>query len=100
MYQESNLIVLLSLTSSLTNDIIKQHQIIINSTPLGTFPKIEECPNIPYKALTSKHILFDLIYNPEETKFLKLGKQQKATTINGLKMLKFQAEKAWAIWDL
>ena len=85
---------------SLTNEIIKEHQIIINSTPLGTFPNIEDCPNIPYEALTNNHILFDLIYNPEETKFLKLGKQQKATTINGLKMLKLQAEKAWSIWDL
>ena len=84
----------------LTDEIIKEHQIIINSTPLGTFPNIEDCPNIPYKALTNNHILFDLIYNPEETKFLKLGKQQKATTINGLNMLKLQAEKAWSIWDL
>ena len=85
---------------SLTDEIIEEHQIIINSTPLGTFPNIEDCPNIPYKALTNNHILFDLIYNPEETKFLKLGKQQKATTINGLNMLKLQAEKAWTIWDL
>ncbi|CAH8294667.1 shikimate dehydrogenase [Mariniflexile fucanivorans] len=85
---------------SITETDVKNHQIIINSTPLGTFPNIEECPNIPYTAITSNHILFDLIYNPEETKFLRLGKAQGATTINGLNMLKLQAEKAWAIWKL
>lgn len=85
---------------SLTKDIIKNHQIIVNSTPLGTFPNIENCPNIPYNAITNDHILFDLIYNPEETKFLKLGKVQQAITINGLNMLKLQAEKAWSIWNL
>jgi shikimate dehydrogenase len=84
----------------LTDAIIKNHQIIINCTPLGTFPNIENCPNIPYTGITDKHILFDLIYNPEETKFLKLGKQHKALTINGLNMLKLQAEKAWSIWNL
>jgi shikimate dehydrogenase len=85
---------------TLTEDIIKQHPIIINCTPLGTFPNIEECPEIPYLGISKKHILFDLIYNPEETKFLRLGKQQQATTINGLKMLEFQAEKSWSIWKL
>jgi shikimate dehydrogenase len=86
--------------NTLTESIIKEHQIIINSTPLGTFPNIDDCPNIPYNAITNLHILFDLIYNPEETKFLKLGKKQQATTINGLNMLKLQAEKAWSIWNL
>ena len=85
---------------TLTTKIIKQHQLIINCTPLGTFPNIDNCPDIPYTAITKEHILYDLIYNPEETKFLKLGKQQQATTINGLNMLKFQAEKAWSIWNL
>ena len=85
---------------SLTEKIIKEHQIIVNSTPLGTFPNIEDCPDIPYSAITSNHILFDLIYNPEETKFLRLGKQQQALPINGLNMLKLQAEKAWSIWNL
>ena len=88
-------------TYNTLNDIdIKNHQIIINCTPLGTFPNINDCPNIPYHAITNNHILFDLIYNPEETTFLKLGKQNQATTINGLNMLKLQAEKAWSIWDL
>lgn len=85
---------------SLTDEIIKQHQIIINCTPIGTFPNVEACPNIPFGAINSKHILFDLIYNPEETTFLKFGKDHGATILNGLKMLELQAEKAWSIWDL
>lgn len=85
---------------SLTKEDIKNNQIIVNSTPLGTFPNVEDCVNIPYNAITNKHILFDLIYNPEETKFLRLGKAQQAKTINGLNMLKLQAEKAWSIWKL
>jgi len=84
----------------LNEAIISNYQIIVNCTPLGTFPNIEESPNIPYEGITEKHILFDLIYNPKETKFLYLGKQNRATTINGLNMLKLQAEKAWAIWNL
>jgi len=85
---------------SLTESIITEYQIIINCTPLGTYPNIENCPNIPYKAITNNHILFDLIYNPEETKFLELGEKNGATGINGLNMLKLQAEKAWSIWNL
>ncbi|KJD33613.1 shikimate dehydrogenase [Tamlana nanhaiensis] len=84
----------------LTSSIIKQHKIIINCTPLGTFPNIEDCPNIPYNGITNHHILFDLIYNPEVTQFLKYGIEKQATTINGGKMLELQAEKAWAIWDI
>ena len=85
---------------TLSDNDIKKHQIIINCTPLGTFPNVNDCPNIPYRAINKNHILFDLIYNPEETKFLNLGKQNQATTINGLNMLKLQAEKAWSIWNL
>ncbi|MDG1730583.1 MAG: shikimate dehydrogenase [Algibacter sp.] len=85
---------------TLTENDISEHQIIINCTPLGTFPNIEECPNIPYTAINKNHILFDLIYNPEETKFLNNGKQNKATIINGLNMLRLQAEKAWSIWNI
>lgn len=84
----------------LNETIISKYQIIVNCTPLGTFPNIEDCPNIPYKGITEQHILFDLIYNPEETKFLRLGRENGATTINGLNMLKLQAEKAWSIWNL
>ncbi|WOD42619.1 shikimate dehydrogenase family protein [Hwangdonia lutea] len=86
--------------NDLTEAIINQHQIIVNCTPLGTFPNVDDCPNIPYHGITKNHVLFDLIYNPEETKFLNQGKMHGATTINGLNMLKFQAEKAWSIWDL
>ena len=85
---------------TLTEMEVKEHQIIINSTPLGTFPNIEDCPNIPYSAISDQHILFDLIYNPEETKFLRQGKEKGATIINGLNMLRLQAEKSWSIWDL
>lgn len=85
---------------SLTNNTIEQHQIIINCTPLGTSPNIDLCPNIPFSAINKNHILFDLIYNPEETKFLRLGKERGALIINGLSMLKLQAEKAWSIWNI
>ena len=83
----------------LNEALIQKYSIIINCTPLGTFPNIEVCPNIPYHALTERHLLYDLIYNPEETQFLKNGKAQGACTINGLKMLQLQAEKAWKIWN-
>ena len=86
--------------NTLTPQDIKEHKIIVNCTPLGTFPKVDLCPNITFKTISSKHIAFDLIYNPEETTFLRLAKAQNATTINGLDMLKFQAEKAWSIWDI
>ena len=85
---------------TLTANDVKDYKIIINCSPVGTFPNIEDCPNIPYQAINEKYILFDLIYNPEETKFLRLGKKNKATTVNGLGMLEFQAEKAWSIWNL
>ncbi len=74
-------------------------QIIINCTPLGTSPNIKEFPPIPYQFFTDKHIAFDLIYNPEETQFLKKAKKKGAVTKNGYEMLVFQAEKAWKIWN-
>lgn len=85
---------------TLTEKAIKEHTVIVNCTPLGTFPDINNCANIPYQAISKNHVLFDLIYNPEETLFLKQGKERKATIINGLKMLQLQAEKAWSIWGL
>ncbi|SDH73097.1 shikimate dehydrogenase family protein [Winogradskyella thalassocola] len=87
------------LYSDLTSDIISEYTIIINCTPIGTFPKVNECPDIPYDAVTSEHILYDLIYNPEQTKFLQCGQLKGATTINGLEMLRLQAEKSWEIWN-
>jgi len=84
----------------LTKTIIRNHQIIINTTPLGTAGKNEEYfPNIPYQYINNKHLLYDLIYNPKETIFLKKGKQNNAVTKNGLEMLKLQADKSWEIWN-
>lgn len=79
--------------------IIRNHQIIVNTTPIGTFPNINEKPTINYNELTSKHLLYDLVYNPSETQFLKEGKQRRAMVLNGLQMLQLQAEKAWEIWN-
>jgi shikimate dehydrogenase len=76
------------------------YNIIINTTPLGTHPNTIEFPKIPYENLNSKHLLFDLIYNPSETKFLKYGKAEGATIKNGLEMLQIQAEESWNIWNL
>ena len=81
------------------SDLIKEYQIIINTTPLGTYPDIENYPDIPYKYLTKKHICYDLIYNPDETTFLRKSKKNGAITINGLRMLEIQAEESWKIWN-
>lgn len=83
----------------LDKSIIEKHSLIINTTPLGTFPHTEEYPEIPYQYLTPQHILFDLIYNPSQTQFLKKGLEKGCTTLNGLEMLAFQAEKSWRIWN-
>lgn len=72
---------------------------IINTTPVGMFPNVDECPNIPYECISAQHLVYDLIYNPEETLFLKKAKERGATTINGLSMLHLQAEKSWEIWN-
>lgn len=83
----------------LTPEIIAQRNLIINTTPLGMYPNLETYPPIPYYALTHHHLLFDLIYNPLETKFLDLGKQNGAVTKNGYEMLHIQAEASWEIWN-
>ena len=85
--------------SELSQEIVENHLLVINCTPLGTFPNITNCPPIPYQFLTESHLLFDLIYNPSETEFLKRAKLQGAKTSNGLRMLELQAEKAWEIWN-
>ena len=85
--------------SNLDKSIIDQHKLIINTTPLGTYPDIDVFPDIPYRFLTSSHILFDLIYNPAETVFLRKGREQGARIVNGLRMLHLQAEKSWEIWN-
>lgn len=85
--------------NTLTSDIIADHKIIINTTPLGTFPNIEDFPNIPYQSLTPQHLVYDLVYNPAETAFLRKGREMGATTKNGEEMLELQALAAWGIWQ-
>lgn len=85
--------------SDLNENILSKCLIIVNCSPVGTFPNIEKCPEIPYQFIGKKHVLFDLIYNPEETLFLNKGKACGATVKNGLEMLEQQAEKAWDIWN-
>lgn len=85
--------------SDLTKEIMDTHHLIINTTPLGMYPNVDASPDIPYQLLTPKHHLFDLVYNPSETKFLFFGKQQGASTQNGHEMLILQAEESWRIWN-
>lgn len=87
------------LFSDLKPHHIAQHKLIINTTPLGTAPKINECPPIPYEAITDEHILYDLVYNPEKTLFLQKGEEKGAKIKNGYEMLILQAEKSWEIWN-
>ncbi|MEM9052901.1 MAG: shikimate dehydrogenase [Bacteroidota bacterium] len=79
---------------------VKWHRLIVNTTPLGTSPNVDESPAIAYEGITSKHLLYDLIYNPEKTKFLGEGESRGAAILNGLSMLKIQAESSWEIWNL
>lgn len=83
----------------LTDEIMRTHTVIVNCTPLGMFPEVDACPDIPYELITARHLLFDCIYNPEETLFLRKGKAQGATIQNGLEMLYGQAKAAWKIWN-
>ena len=83
----------------LNANILAEYRLIINTSPLGMYPKVDTCPAIPYDFITEKHYLFDLVYNPEETLFMKKGAAQGAKTKNGLEMLHLQAEKAWEIWN-
>ena len=85
--------------NELTQSIIEDYTVIVNATPLGMFPKTEVCPDIPYEYLTSNHILYDLIYNPDETLFMKKGKERGAVVKNGLEMLLLQAFISWEIWN-
>lgn len=85
--------------ANIDESIMFDYQIIINCTPLGTSPKTELCPNIPYQFITDKHLLYDLIYNPEVTTFLSKGKEKGAIIKNGLEMLELQAEESWRIWN-
>ena len=82
----------------LTPEVMQQYKIIVNCTPVGMYPKVDECPAIPYDQLTTDHLLYDLLYNPDETLFMKRGRAQGATAKNGLEMLLLQAFAAWEIW--
>jgi len=86
--------------SDLTERNIKLYHIIINCTPVGTHPNVEDCPDIPYTGITKNQLLYDLVYNPQKTEFLKRGEERGATICNGLNMLELQAQKAWEIWNL
>ena len=83
----------------LTPEVMASHTVIVNTTPVGMYPKVDHCPDIPYDLLTPDHLLYDLIYNPDETLFMKRGKAQGATVKNGLEMLLLQAFAAWEIWQ-
>lgn len=85
--------------SELNKNYIQAHPLLINTTPLGMYPNTNEFPEIPYECITENHLLFDLIYNPEETEFLKKGKSKGALISNGLSMLHQQALAAWEIWN-
>lgn len=85
--------------SDLNEEMMPHFKLIINCTPLGTFPEVSHYPELPYSSITANHFLYDLIYNPEETLFLQKGREKGAHTMNGLPMLRLQAEKSWAIWN-
>ena len=94
-YQKNNTIQY----EQIDKEVMKEYTVIVNCTPCGMAPHFDECPAIPYCHITPKHLLFDLIYNPDETLFLKNGREQGAVTKNGLEMLLLQAEGAWEIWN-
>ena len=83
----------------LNEEVIKHHQLIINASPVGTYPHYNECPDIPYQFLTANHLLYDVVYNPAETVFLKNGKEMGTQTLNGESMLVEQAVASWEIWN-
>jgi shikimate dehydrogenase len=82
-----------------TEDILRTHTLVINTTPLGMYPKVDECPPLPYEAIGPGHYLFDLVYNPDRTLFLRQGEERGALVENGYDMLIGQAEESWRIWN-
>lgn len=87
------------LYDQISEELMSSHQLIINTTPLGTFPKVETAPAIPYEFITDQHLAYDLVYNPEETEFMRRAKAGGAAVKNGLEMLQLQALRAWSIWN-
>lgn len=86
--------------ADITPEIMETHKVIVNTTPLGLYPKVDECPAIPYDCLTPEHLCYDLLYNPDVTLFMKKAKAMGATYKNGLEMLLLQAFESWRIWNL
>lgn len=85
--------------ADLTKEIMESHSVIVNCTPLGMYPAVEQCPNMPWQLIDRRHLVYDCIYNPEETLLLRLCRERGARTMNGLRMLELQAEEAWKIWN-
>ena len=85
--------------TDIDKNIIDEYHIIVNTTPLGMYPNIDECPDIPYELLSEKHLCYDLLYNPDETLFIKKAKENGATVKNGLEMLLLQAFVSYEIWN-
>ncbi len=83
----------------LTSEVVKEHKVIVNCSPVGMFPHTDEAPQLPYDAIGKGHLLFDLIYNPAETLFLQRGAERGATVKNGQEMLELQALESWRIWN-
>jgi shikimate dehydrogenase len=83
----------------LTQEAMAEHEVIVNCSPVGMFPHVDECPDIPYDMLTTRHLLYDLVYNPTETLFMKKGSSAGATVKNGLEMLRLQALASWNFWN-
>lgn len=84
---------------AVTPELLNLNRLVIQTTPLGMYPDTASCPNLPYNALTPAHLLFDLVYNPQQTRFMQAGIAHGAKVTNGLKMLTYQAEAAWDIWN-
>lgn len=82
-----------------TEEVLKEYTVLINTTPLGMSPNVDSCPPIPYQNLSTQHLAYDLVYNPEESKFLKHAKDKGAVIKNGLEMLDLQAARSWVIWN-
>ena len=85
--------------ADLTPEVMAEYTIIVNCSPVGMFPNVDHAPDIPYEHLTAKHLLFDLVYNPEDTRFMKKGREHGAVVKNGLEMLHLQAVAAWGFWN-
>lgn len=85
--------------ADLTPELMEYYQVIVNCSPVGMFPRVDACPDIPYQLLTDRHLLYDLVYNPQETLFLKRGAEHGAAVKNGLEMLHLQALASWRFWN-